>query len=70
MFMLMGLSELPNEYHAGSAAGGTDGAGIAELHRSTSDALPGIASDGNHAIRKMIGLQGYAREAQRVCGMK
>ncbi|WP_143037166.1 lysis system i-spanin subunit Rz [Paraburkholderia tuberum] len=55
---------------AGAAAGGTDGTGTAELDGPTADALLGITSDGDRAIRKLTAMQDYAREALRVCGVR
>ncbi|MGF6444412.1 lysis system i-spanin subunit Rz [Paraburkholderia youngii] len=52
----------------GTAAGGSDGAGTAELDGATAADLLTITADGDRAIRKLTVLQDYAREAQRVCG--
>lgn len=52
---------------AGPAPGGADGAGTAELAPETSAALWGIAADGDRAIRKLTGLQAWARSAVQLC---
>ncbi|MCA8351859.1 lysis system i-spanin subunit Rz [Burkholderia cepacia] len=53
----------------GAAAGGSDGAGTAELDGTAADAFLDIAGDGDRAARKVAALQDFAREAIRVCGI-
>lgn len=54
---------------SGTASGGADGAGGAELAPEVAAALWSIAADGDRAIRKLTTLQGWARSAVQLCGV-
>lgn len=53
---------------SGTAPGGADGTGDAELAPAVAAALWSIAADGDRAIRKLTALQDWARSAVLLCG--